>query len=170
MESVLPLFIAGLGFEVTGFDFRKYPYKAPHFKFIQGSILNLPFEKEHFDAVTCISTIEHVGIGFYKDPKTEAAPDLIGMKEVRRVLVPGGLLVLTVPFGRFTINNQQRIYDRETLAKLTEGFLVKVIRFYKNVQVANENNHWKEIEQNEAESLGYSSGTECVCVLSASKN
>ena len=44
MESVLSLFLAALGFQVTGFDFRQYPYQVPNFKFIQGNILDLPFE------------------------------------------------------------------------------------------------------------------------------
>ena len=48
MESVLPLFLAGLGFKVTGFDFRQYPYRVPNFKFVQGSILD------------CIKTIRRV--------------------------------------------------------------------------------------------------------------
>ena len=170
MESVLPLFVAGLGYKVTGFDFRQYPYKVPHFNFVQGSILDLHFENNYFDAVTCISTIEHVGIGFYKDPKAESSPDIVGMKEIRRVLKPGGLLVLTVPFGKFLINNQQRIYDKKSLDKLIEGFFVGEIKFYKNVQAVGENNYWEQIEQSQAELLQYSSGTECVCVLSALKN
>ena len=75
MESVLPLFLAGLGFQVTGFDFRKYPYQAPNFKFVQGDILKMPFENGSFDAVTCVSTIEHIGIGFYSDPKDIVSSD-----------------------------------------------------------------------------------------------
>lgn len=170
MESVFPLFIAGLGYEVTGFDFRNYPYKVPHFKFIQGSILDLPFEKDSFDVVTCISTIEHVGIGFYNDPKAEVSADMVGMEEIRRVLKPKGLLILTVPFGKFLVNNQQRIYDNKSLSKLIEGFLVDEIKFYKNVQVMDGNSYWEQIEQSKAELLQYSSGTECVCVFSALKN
>ena len=167
MESLLPLFISGLGYEVTGFDFRKYPYKVPNFKFIQGSIMNLPFEKDYFDAATCISTIEHIGIGFYNDPKAEASPDIIGMKEIRRVLKPGGLLVLTVPFGKAFVNNQQRIYDKCGLDKLLNGFLIEETKFFKNTPVINGNNYWEQVQQDEAESLQYASGTECVCCVNA---
>lgn len=169
MESVLPLFIAGLGYEVTGFDFRKYPYKVPNFKFIQGSILNLPFEKDYFDVVTCISTIEHVGIGFYSDPKDTSSSDIKGMVEIKRVLKPEGLLVLTVPFGRVFVNNQQRIYDKSGLDKLLLGFLIKEIKFFKNVSAGSSNNYWEETQQNEAELMQYTSGTECVCCIIALK-
>lgn len=167
MESLLPLFISGLGYDVTGFDFRNYPYKAPNFKFVQGSIMNLPFDNAHFDVVTCVSTIEHIGIGFYNDPKEGDSPDIIGMKEARRVLKPGGLLILTVPFGKAFVNNQQRIYDRKSLDRLILGFSLKEIRFFRNVAVADGNNYWERIEQKEAESVQYDSGTECVSLLSA---
>lgn len=166
MESVLPLFLAGLGFQVTGFDFRQYPYRVPNFKFIQGSILDLPFEKESFDAVTCVSTIEHIGIGFYSDPKDYLSSDVKGMWEIRRVLKPQGLLILTVPFGKAFINKQQRIYDQQGLDKLLVGFSVNTIKFFKNTQVAKGNNYWEQISSDQAESLDYTSGTECICCLS----
>ena len=167
MESVLPLFLAGLGFQVTGFDFRQYPYQVPNFKFIQGSILDLPFEKGDFDAVTCVSTIEHIGIGFYSDPKDSLSSDVKGMLEIKRVLKPGGLLILSVPFGKAFINNQQRIYDQQGLDKLLVGFSVNTTKFFKNTQAIKGNNYWEQIPLGQAESLQYTSGTECVCCLSA---
>ena len=170
MESVLPLFLAGLGFKVTGFDFREYPYRVPNFEFRQGSILELPFEKDSFEAATCVSTIEHIGIGFYDDPKDNVSSDIKGMSEVRRVLKTGGLLILTVPFGKALVNNQQRIYDREGLDKLLAGFSVKTIKFFKNTPVVKGNNYWEEISPLQAGESEYSAGTECVCCLSAFKN
>jgi SAM-dependent methyltransferase len=167
MESVLPLFLAGLGFQVTGFDFRQYPYQVPNFKFVQGSILDLPFEKWSFDVVTCVSTIEHIGIGFYSDPKDNLSADIKGMLEIKKVLKPGGLLILTVPFGKAFINNQQRIYDQQGLDKLLVGFSVNTIKFFKNIQATKGNNYWEQIPLSQAESLRYTSGTECVCCLSA---
>ncbi|MHB8155405.1 MAG: class I SAM-dependent methyltransferase [Candidatus Omnitrophota bacterium] len=166
MESVLPLFLAGLGFQVTGFDFRQYPYQVPNFKFVQGSILDLPFEQGFFDAVTCVSTIEHIGIGFYNDPKDNLSSDVKGMLEIKRVLKPGGLLILTVPFGRAFVSNQQRIYDQQGLDKLLAGFSVNTIKFFKNTQAVKGNNYWEQIQPVQAESLCYTSGTECICCLS----
>ena len=160
-------FSCRLGFQVTGFDFRQYPYRVPNFKFIQGSILNLPFEAEFFDAVTCVSTIEHIGVGYYNDPKEIVSADIKGMSEVRRVLKPQGLLILTVPFGKEFINNQQRVYDKNGLDALLIGFLVKEIKFFKNTQVVKGNNYWEQISSGQAESLHYINGTECVCCVSA---
>ncbi len=93
----------------------------PNFEFVQGNILDLPFENNTFDAVTLISTIEHIGIGFYDDPKSDVAPDIKGMIEAKRVLKPKGILVLTVPFGKAHINDQQRVYNTELLNELLDG-------------------------------------------------
>jgi len=89
--------------------------------------------------------------------------------EAKRVLVPGGLLVLTVPFGKGLINNQQRIYDQTGLDKLLCGFSISTVKFFKNTLAVNGNNYWEQIPPDEAESLYYTSGTECVCCLTALK-
>lgn len=170
MESVLPLFLSSLGFQVTGFDFRQYPYRVPNFEFVQGSILDLPFEDASFDAATCVSTIEHIGIGFYNDPKDSLRADLKGMLEIRRILKPQGLLILTVPFGKVSVNHQQRIYDQKGLSELLSGFSIETIKFFKNVQAAQGNNYWEQVSPGQAESLSYTEGTECVCCLSALKD
>jgi SAM-dependent methyltransferase len=55
----------------------------------QADLRDLPYPDDHFDGVTCISVIEHVpGEG-----------DSEGMRDLARVLKPGGRLVVTVPFG-----------------------------------------------------------------------
>lgn len=168
MESMLPLFMAAAGYQVTGFDFREYPYRVPNFSFVQGDILNLPFPDHEFDAVTCVSTIEHVGIGFYRDPTSEKnAPDAKGIAQARRVLKRRGLFLLTVPFGKPHENNQQRVYDKLGIDRLLYGFDVQKMQFYKNVHPVSGNNYWEEIRLDEAEGIFYETGTECVCCVSA---
>ena len=50
-----------------------------------GSILDIPFDKNTFDYVICTEVIEHT-----VNPKQ-------AVKELSRVLKPGGILILTVP-------------------------------------------------------------------------
>jgi SAM-dependent methyltransferase len=170
MESTLPLFLAGLSYRVTGFDFREYPYRVPNFEFVQGDILDLPFEDNVFDAVTCVSTIEHVGIGFYDDPKcTDASPDIKGMAEARRVLKPGGLLILSIPFGMPHVNDQQRVYDSSRVDRLLAGYSIIRKKYYRNVIDTDRQNYWKEIDAAEASAVQSVSGTDCVCCISARK-
>ena len=83
--------LAFQGHRVTGLDLRREgledaaqvrPY-VPGVDFVRGDALALPFLAEAFDACLCNSSIEH-----FDDPAAAA-------REIRRVLRPGGLLVLT---------------------------------------------------------------------------
>lgn len=55
-----------------------------------GSLLELPYQEEYFDAVLCISILEHL------QPEQQA----LAMQEVKRVLKPGGRFVYGVPAER----------------------------------------------------------------------
>ncbi|MFA5069216.1 MAG: class I SAM-dependent methyltransferase [Candidatus Omnitrophota bacterium] len=168
MESELPLFIAGLGYDVTGFDFRHYPYRVPNFKFVRGDILDPPFEDNSFDAVTCISTIEHVGIGFYNDPMdTASGADINAMAQINRILRPGGLLALTVPFGRPRVNRHQRVYNTAALERLLAGCAIKSMKCFKNILSGIRNNYWAEIDRSEADSIDCPQAVNCVACVSA---
>jgi SAM-dependent methyltransferase len=86
----------------------------------------LPYRTSYFDAVACISTLEHVGMDnrLYgsdlpraAEPQREAARAL---DELVRVLAPGGTLFLTVPYGAAEDHGWFRQYDREAVIKLGE--------------------------------------------------
>lgn len=68
-----------------------------------------------FDLVTCVSTLDHVGLDAYGN--TAANEDLLEetVAAIHRVLKPGGRLLVTVPFGRPVITNHpggaQRVFD-----------------------------------------------------------
>ncbi len=167
-ESPLPLQLASLGFQVTGFDFREYPYKHPNLNFVQGNMLNLPFEDESYDVVCCISTIEHIGIGSYDDPLTTADGDFKAMAEVRRVLKKDGKLILSVPYGVYEENTHQRVYDEGRLSELLKDFRVENKRYFINqTKTAWPNNHWLESSRAEAAAMTSSKTTNGVCCLTA---
>jgi SAM-dependent methyltransferase len=67
---------------------------------------DLPYRSDYFDAIACISTLEHIGMdnsqfagtGF----KEQASRDYLqAIDEMLRVLKPGGKLMITVPFGKY---------------------------------------------------------------------
>jgi 2-polyprenyl-6-hydroxyphenyl methylase/3-demethylubiquinone-9 3-methyltransferase len=100
-----------LGAQVTGLDSAPTALKRaraahPELEFVgPDSGGRLPFEDASFDTVTCVNVLQHVA-------------DVQSMlSEVRRVLVPGGLLAVAVPFhGRvrnvlIALRSFERHYD-----------------------------------------------------------
>ncbi len=182
-ESILPLYLAGLGYQVTGLDYRVYPYFHPNLKFVHGNILELPFEKESFDAVSCISTLEHIGIGFYdrvkkKEGGSPSLPlhlkietDQKALEEIWRVLKRDGMFVFSVPFGMAQMNRHQRIYDKKALDELFQKFKIEDSRFFKSATDSRHRcNYWEEIDQSLANQVKSEEKTNCVCMLRARKD
>lgn len=67
----------------------------PHCKLKRGDILNPMIDENRYDAVTCISVLEHI------EAYDQAVTNMM------RVLKPGGVLILTIPYnsGRFIPNS-----------------------------------------------------------------
>jgi len=74
--------------------------------YVYADLRDLPFPDDSFDAVVSISTLEHVGMDNSrygaatptgKDPRA-ALRAAVG--ELRRVLAPGGMFLVTAPYGR----------------------------------------------------------------------
>jgi SAM-dependent methyltransferase len=116
-ESTNALEMASLGYDVVGVDLRELPLEHPSLRTLRADIGNLPLPDDSFDVVVSLSTIEHVGLDWYaKTP--EGTNDHRVIAEVKRVLRPGGRLVLTIPFGRHTVTPVHRVYDRPMLDAL----------------------------------------------------
>ncbi len=170
MESLLPMQLAGLGYHVTGLDFRKYPFFFPGLDLVQADATKMPLVDRSFDAVTCVSMIEHVGLGHYQDPCHHPDADADVVREFERVLKPGGLLLLSVPFGVLTTGVVQRTYDAARLKKALGAFLVEEKRYY--IQRRDQqhlNDFWQECDEPEASGVQAVDKTACVCLIKARK-
>jgi SAM-dependent methyltransferase len=69
---------------------------------VVADVRDLPFEDGRFDLVLCVSTLEHVGRDnalYAVDAPRDEHGDEAALRELRRVLVPGGRLLVTVPTG-----------------------------------------------------------------------
>jgi len=89
---------------------------------------NEPFKDESFDAVTCISTIEHVGFEdvYRKGNRSVADSDILALREFSRVVRPGGSIFLTTHFAPTEARFRQgRIYNRDRLDRLVRGLSVE---------------------------------------------
>lgn len=162
-ESVVPIELAHLGHKVWAVDQRKYPVSHPNLTFLQADICNSGLPSEFFDTAISLSTVEHIGIGFYGDPVHEQG-DVDAIKELRRVLKPGGKLILTAPFG-VARDSWQRTYDSARLDRLLSGFSVTSARYYKKCGQS-----WIEVAKDELSEVDSVMDTEGVVLLVARKH
>ena len=84
--------------------FLHYDYRPPDLRLDNletgfADLLKLPFSDGSVDSLSCMHVVEHVGLGRYGDP-LDAEGDTKAMRELTRVLAPGGNLLFVVPIGR----------------------------------------------------------------------
>jgi SAM-dependent methyltransferase len=81
---------------------------------ISGSILDMPFDSGQFQLAVCLDVIEHL------------ENDLGALRELRRVVAPGGSLLVTVPAyqwlwsGHDEVNHHYRRYTQGSLRRVAE--------------------------------------------------
>ena len=109
----------------------------------------LPYPDKFFDFVTCISTLEHIGMkgGRYGESYDQEG-DIKAIREMARVLKVGGRLILTVPYGkRAEFAPYYRIYGTEIFNML--GGLKPIETMY----YVPKNGVFVESKKEEAEAL-----------------
>lgn len=120
-ESSVALSLATMGFDVTALDLRPYPFAHPNLRTVAQPLEEFDEPDESFDAVLLVSTVEHIGLGWYGE-QPDRYDDKRAMARLRELLKPEGALVLTVPYGAPSVDAVQRRYDKAGLDALLEGF------------------------------------------------
>ena len=132
----LSLFIYGLSRygDTFGIDSSGYDENLPaNIKFLLADIVRTPFQDGYFDVISCVSVIEHVGLGSYGDPYYSDDADFRAVNELKRILKMNGSLFLTTLIGPkyvITGNGNQRIYDKKRLDKLLNGLRIAKEEYY----------------------------------------
>lgn len=114
---------------------------------IEGDIRGTDLKSNIFDCITCISTLEHIGVqGRYGVEKDEYG-DMKAMKEMHRLLKPGGRLVLTVPYGSKDVLPINKLYNKNRISELFKGYKVTKEEYMK----FNSKYHlWLTVDETEA--------------------
>ncbi|MFL5825661.1 MAG: FkbM family methyltransferase [Thermoleophilaceae bacterium] len=97
--------------DVVFVDIRPLDVELDNFTSVAGSALEMPFEDQSVESLSCLHVIEHIGLGRYGDPLD---PDGLrkALREFQRVVAPGGQLLVSTPVGRRrTCFNAHRISD-----------------------------------------------------------
>lgn len=130
--SLLPLHLARKGHYVTVCDVKPYLEYHPRLETITGDFLTHPFHQGVFDVVVMVSTVEHIGMGYYGDPSCEDG-DLKAVQRARDILKKkNGRLILTTPFvGQFRTRGAfERWYDTKRLASLLKAWQIIVQEYW----------------------------------------
>jgi SAM-dependent methyltransferase len=115
-ETVFLGMLSGL-MHVTAIDIRPFNVHLEGLNFKKGDILHLPYEDETVNSLSCLHTIEHIGLGRYGD-KLDPDGSVKAIKELQRVLAQGGDLYVSIPIGRPRINfNCHRVFLPEYIIK-----------------------------------------------------
>lgn len=93
-HSALAYTLASLGYEVHVCDLESYGLRHPNLNVYRGELRKLPFGDGYFDAVVCVSVIEHVG---HNDDGRH--PEQPAFEEFSRCLTGDGTLILTTPLS-----------------------------------------------------------------------
>jgi hypothetical protein len=110
---------------VDFYDYRPAAFFLPGLNCGSADLMKLPFADGSVESISCMHTIEHIGLGRYGDPINPSG-DLRAAKELVRVTARGGNLLVVVPVGRSRLCfNAHRIYSHAQLLGMFEGVSLK---------------------------------------------
>ncbi|WP_392479375.1 DUF268 domain-containing protein [Nostoc sp. C110] len=127
-ESLLSYELASFNYSVTAIDIRPIALFHPNLKFVKTDICNPVLAPASFDCVIALSTLEHIGLGWYGD-KTGENYDVKAVQQISLLLKPEGSFILTVPYGKKALTPVHRIYNQESLQKLIQDFRIVQISY-----------------------------------------
>jgi SAM-dependent methyltransferase len=103
--------------------------------YVYGDLRATCFRDDFFDAIVSLSTLEHVGLDnsrYHSSlvqaiTRTETLPGdaegyLLVVRELHRVLKPGGTLLLSVPFGTHVVRDWLQVFDGAMVDQVVKTF------------------------------------------------
>ena len=106
---------------VKFYDYRPPNLELDNLSVEKANILSLPFGDNNVSSLSCMHTVEHIGLGRYGDA-IDPDGDIKAIKELKRVLAPGGNFLFVVPIGKPRIEfNAHRVYSYEQIMEYFSG-------------------------------------------------
>jgi predicted SAM-dependent methyltransferase len=100
---------------VEFYDYRPANVKLDNLTSKKADLTSLPFEDNSIESLSCMHTIEHIGLGRYGD-LIDPDGDIKAMNELSRVLAINGNLLFVTPVGKSKIQfNAHRIYSYDQI-------------------------------------------------------
>ena len=151
-----PVYLAGLlraGVELVGVDLAERDVEE--MERVTADVRSLPLPDDSVDQVLLVSTLEHVGAdntGYGLDAEDDPASRVDALQELRRVLVPKGSLLVTVPLGEPGDHGWFRLDDVDGWTALftSAGFFVEEQEAY---ELTGEG--WRSAPSFDPQGVGY---------------
>lgn len=110
---------------VKFFDFRPAKLNLSGLTSDSANLSKLHFEDNSIESLSCMHTVEHVGLGRYGDT-IDPDGDLEAASELERVVAVGGNLLFVVPIGKPVIQfNAHRIYSYQMVMDMFPKLTLK---------------------------------------------
>lgn len=104
---------------LTGIDWRQCERRGA--TIVQADVRMADLPGQHYDAIVAISSLEHIGLGYYNHDPLDDDGDLVTISNCYRWLKPGGLLYFDVPYrpdeSYRVIGTKYRQYDDDALSR-----------------------------------------------------
>ena len=135
--------------------------------FLKEDVKKITLPDNSFDVAIAVSTIEHIGIGGRYGEYEDSRGDIIAINQMKRVLKPGGMVILTFPFSKYKICKPFcRIYDLNTVKELIGDLLIEKEAYY----MQDKTDDWLECSMADAEKFDSSAYRSPICLLKLIKN
>lgn len=104
---------------VKFYDYRPAALELSNLTCDAADLVALSFEDDSIDSLSCMHTVEHIGLGRYGDPIDYDA-DWKAMNELARVLAKEGNLLFVVPIGHQSVIhfNGHRVYHPDAIKEI----------------------------------------------------
>jgi hypothetical protein len=107
------------------YDYRPAKLNLSGLSSDSADLTRLHFEDESIESLSCMHTVEHVGLGRYGDP-IQPEGDVRAAGELERVVAHKGSLLFVVPVGRPQIQfNAHRIYSYQMVLDMFPNLILK---------------------------------------------
>jgi SAM-dependent methyltransferase len=120
-SSVIMLSVLSAQLPIVFVDYRPLRVALPGLTCVGGDLAQLPFAGGSVASLSCLHVVEHVGLGRYGDSINPQGSEQ-AMRELARVVRPGGHLFLSTPVGRERVCfNAHRVFDPRKIAQAFPG-------------------------------------------------
>lgn len=134
--------VYGVDVSEEAIEYAKLHYGAKNVQYKVGSGTNIPLDDDSVDVVVSMETIEHI-----EDQESF-------LKEVRRVLRPDGVFVVSTPNDKVYPKGNHfhvREHDKQSLASLLKGCFSQIDFYYQVTAIAASIHEESELGQEDAE-------------------